>query len=87
LHAYELKTDLVGVLSRPGIGDGERDEVRRVAVHGHEVVTYSFGEGEDVVLLINGGPGMPCDYICDSDSLLAITSPAPVRGLIDRIIT
>jgi len=47
------------------------DQVRRVAVHGHEVVTYSFGEGEDVVLLINGGPGMPCDYIRDSHSLLA----------------
>ena len=51
--------------------EGGPDEVRRVAVHGHEVVTYSFGEGEDVVLLINGGPGMPCDYIRDSHSLVA----------------
>jgi len=49
----------------------EPGQVRRVAVHGHEVVTYSSGEGEDVLLLINSGPGMPCDYIRDSHSLLA----------------
>ncbi len=49
----------------------EPERIERVAVHGHEVVTYSFGSGEDALLLINGGPGMPCDYIRDSHSRIA----------------
>ena len=42
------------------------DQVRRVAVHGHEVVTYSFGSGSEVLFCVNGGPGIACDYIRDS---------------------
>ncbi len=34
------------------------DETRRVAVAGHEVVTYSWGAGEEVVFLLSGGPGL-----------------------------
>lgn len=47
------------------------DEVRRVPVHGHEVVTYSFGTGDEVLFCLNGGPGLPCDYLRDSHSRLA----------------
>ncbi len=47
------------------------DQIIRVPVHGHEVVTYSFGTGDEVLLCLNGGPGLPCDYIRDSHSRLA----------------
>jgi proline iminopeptidase len=47
------------------------DQIIRVPVHGHEVVTYSFGAGNEIVLCLNGGPGMPCDYVRDSHSRLA----------------
>ena len=47
------------------------DEIRRVPVHGYEVVTYSFGSGDEVLLCLNGGPGLPCDYVRDSHSRLA----------------
>lgn len=50
--------------------DRQPDEIRRVAVHGHEVVTYSFGTGDDVVFCLNGGPGLPCDYVRDAHSCL-----------------
>lgn len=33
---------------------------------GYEVVTYSYGAGDDVLLCANGGPGLPCDYLRDS---------------------
>jgi proline iminopeptidase len=39
------------------------DAMRRVPVAGHEVVTYSYGNSSDVILLLNGGPGIPCDYL------------------------
>ena len=41
------------------------DETRRVAVAGHEVVTYSCGAGEEVVFLLSGGPGLPCRYLVE----------------------
>ena len=47
------------------------DAMERIAVEGGEVVTYSFGSGGDVLLLANGGPGIPCDYMRDSHSHLA----------------
>jgi proline iminopeptidase len=49
----------------------EADEIRRVPVHGYEVVTYSFGTGDEVLFCLNGGPGLPCDYLRDSHSRLA----------------
>lgn len=36
--------------------------------NGHKIVTYSFGSGEDVLFLVNGGPGLPCDYLRDAHS-------------------
>ncbi len=41
-------------------------ETKRVRVPGGEVVTYSFGEGEETVVTISGGPGVSCDYIRES---------------------
>ena len=47
------------------------DETRRVAVHGYEVATYSFGAGDEVLFCLNGGPGLGCDYVRDAHSRLA----------------
>jgi proline iminopeptidase len=48
------------------------DETRAVAIAGgHEVVTYSFGAGDEVVLCLNGGPGLPCDYLREPHACLA----------------
>ena len=41
------------------------DASERIAVHGHEVVTYSYGSGDEVLFLLNGGPGLPCNYLRD----------------------
>jgi len=40
-------------------------ETRQVAVSGYKVVTYSYGSGDDVLFLLNGGPGLPCNYLRD----------------------
>jgi proline iminopeptidase len=47
------------------------EQIIRVAVHGHEVVTYSYGSGDEVLFCLNGGPGLPCDYVRDAHSHLA----------------
>lgn len=36
---------------------------RRVVVEGYPVITYSAGSGKETVLLLNGGPGLPCEYL------------------------
>ncbi|MFN3462074.1 MAG: proline iminopeptidase-family hydrolase [Oceanibaculum sp.] len=41
------------------------DNSRRIAVDGHSVVTYEYGDGAETVFLLNGGPGLPCDYLRD----------------------
>ncbi len=46
------------------------DEVRDVDVDGYRVRTYSFGTGDNVVFCLNGGPGLPCDYLRDAHSCL-----------------
>jgi proline iminopeptidase len=38
---------------------------------GYKVVTYSFGAGKEVVLCLNGGPGLPCDYLREPHACLA----------------
>ncbi len=47
------------------------DEETRVEIDGYEVVTYSYGTGDEVVFLLNGGPGLPCDYLRDPHIVLA----------------
>ncbi|HZD54444.1 MAG TPA: proline iminopeptidase-family hydrolase [Woeseiaceae bacterium] len=47
------------------------DKTMRVRLaEGYEVAAYSFGAGEDVLFCANGGPGLPCDYLRDSHSVL-----------------
>jgi proline iminopeptidase len=48
------------------------DETRSVTIAGgHKVVTYSFGAGDEVVMCLNGGPGLPCDYLREPHACLA----------------
>lgn len=47
------------------------DEVIEVRVDGHRVVAYSFGEGEDTLLCLNGGPGLACDYLREPHACIA----------------
>ncbi len=51
--------------------DRKPDQVIRIPVEGYEVAAYSFGRGDEVLFLLNGGPGLPCDYLRDSHSWLA----------------
>ncbi len=37
-------------------------EKMRVPVDGYNVMTYSFGHGDNVLLLISGGPGFPSNF-------------------------
>jgi proline iminopeptidase len=46
------------------------DDEIEIAVGGHSVRAYSFGAGPQTVLCLNGGPGLPCDYLRDSHSCL-----------------
>jgi len=46
------------------------DERREVEVDGYKIVTYSFGAGDETVFCLNGGPGLPCDYLRDAHSCL-----------------
>ena len=43
--------------------DRAPDQTRTVTVNGHRLQTYSYGSGERVVFLLNGGPGLPSDYL------------------------
>jgi proline iminopeptidase len=47
------------------------DVTETVEVAGHKIVTYGFGAGDDVLLLLNGGPGLPCDYLREAHSCFA----------------
>ncbi len=51
--------------------DRPADETFRVAVDGHEVQVYSFGSGDEVLFCLNGGPGLPCDYVRESHAAFA----------------
>lgn len=47
------------------------DAIHKVPVGDGNVTVYDFGSGEHVLLLLNGGPGLACDYLRDSHSHLA----------------
>lgn len=47
------------------------DETVRIEVDGYTVVAYSFGKGDEALFCLNGGPGLPCDYVRDALSSLA----------------
>ena len=46
------------------------DERMEVEVDGHKVIAYSFGSGAETVFCLNGGPGLPCDYLREAHSCL-----------------
>lgn len=46
------------------------DQQFNVTVDGHNLVAYSYGTGDEVLLLLNGGPGLPCDYLRDAHAWL-----------------
>ncbi|WP_341487329.1 proline iminopeptidase-family hydrolase [Pararhizobium sp. A13] len=48
----------------------EPNERYEVEVDGFKVVAYSFGTGDEVVYCLNGGPGLPCDYLREAHSCL-----------------
>jgi proline iminopeptidase len=48
----------------------EPDDRIEVKVDGYKVVVYSFGSGDEVLFCVNGGPGLPCDYLREAHSCL-----------------
>jgi proline iminopeptidase len=42
---------------------GVNPETGSVQIGKYRVVTYSYGSGDNVVFLLNGGPGLPCNYL------------------------
>jgi proline iminopeptidase len=40
-------------------------DTRKVKIGRYKVMTYSYGEGDEILFLLNGGPGIPCDYLRD----------------------
>lgn len=46
------------------------DQQFEIDVDGHRVVAYSFGTGSETVFCLNGGPGLPCDYLREAHSCL-----------------
>lgn len=48
----------------------EPDARHEIDVDGHKVVAYSFGDGAETVFCLNGGPGLPCDYLREAHSCL-----------------
>ncbi|AYD04435.1 proline iminopeptidase-family hydrolase [Neorhizobium sp. NCHU2750] len=48
----------------------EPDARHEVDVDGHKVIAYSFGDGAETVFCLNGGPGLPCDYLREAHSCL-----------------
>ncbi|MEZ2126844.1 MULTISPECIES: proline iminopeptidase-family hydrolase [unclassified Sinorhizobium] len=46
------------------------DERHDIEVDGYRVVAYSFGTGGETVFCLNGGPGLPCDYLREAHSCL-----------------
>jgi proline iminopeptidase len=40
-----------------------KESKKRVKIGRYRVVTYSYGSGSEVVFLLNGGPGLPCNYL------------------------
>jgi proline iminopeptidase len=46
------------------------DRRHEIAVGDYTVIAYEFGEGDEVVFCLNGGPGLPCDYLREAHSCL-----------------
>ena len=51
-----------------------------VRIGAHTVTAYSEGEGDDVILVVHGGPGVPCNYVRDAH--LRYAEQGYPRGLV-----
>jgi len=51
--------------------DASEPAVKSVEVDGYEVKCYIGGSGGEAVLCLNGGPGLPCDYLRNAHLFLA----------------
>lgn len=40
-------------------------DTRKVKIGRYKVMTYSYGESDEILFLLNGGPGIRCDYLRD----------------------
>lgn len=47
------------------------DITHEISVDGYTVFAYEFGSGDEVILCLNGGPGLPCDYLREAHSCLS----------------
>jgi proline iminopeptidase len=47
------------------------DETIEVTVDGYRVMAYSFGSANEALFCLNGGPGLPCDYLREAHSWVA----------------
>jgi proline iminopeptidase len=47
------------------MSNSHKPEIQNIKVDGYNIVSYSYGKGEHVLFLLNGGPGLPCDYLRD----------------------
>jgi proline iminopeptidase len=48
----------------------EPEARHEIEVDGYKVVAYSFGSGSETIFCLNGGPGLPCDYLREAHSCL-----------------
>jgi proline iminopeptidase len=46
------------------------DDRIEIAIDDYKIVAYTFGTGTDTVFCLNGGPGLPCDYLREAHSCL-----------------
>jgi proline iminopeptidase len=49
------------------------DKTEHIQIGEYSIVVDTFGSGDEVLLCLNGGPGLPCDYLRDAHSPLADT--------------
>ena len=47
------------------------DDTYAINIGGYNVIAYSFGKGDNVLLCLNGGPGLSCDYLREVHAPLA----------------
>lgn len=63
-----MSTLIDDLITEPG---PQPNVIHTVAVGDGDVTVYDYGAGDQVLLLLNGGPGLACDYLRDSHSHLA----------------
>ena len=47
------------------------DRTETLKVAGYDIYIDTFGSGDEVLLCLNGGPGLPCDYLREPHAPLA----------------